>query len=94
MLDYYWQAFSTLDRFIWLVGSVLGLLHLGSLVYYLYRHWWRLVPVARFYEWRIMLLNFTEVLPLLGLLGTVIALLNTFYVSVGTQEKVYRTLDK
>jgi hypothetical protein len=81
MLEYYWQAFGPLDTFIWVFGGILFLLHFGSLVLYVYRYWWRLHPIAieNFDTWRATLLSFTEVLPLLGLLGTVIALLNTFY---------------
>lgn len=79
MLEYYWQAFGPLDRFIWLVGVLLVLFHIGSLGWYVYRHWWRLHPIENFDTWRATLLSFAEILPLLGLLGTVIALLNTFY---------------
>lgn len=83
MLEYYWRAFGPLDRLIWLVGIFLAVLHIVGLAYFIYRHWWRLAPTPRSEGFRIILLSFTELLPLLGLLGTVIALLNTFYVFGG-----------
>jgi hypothetical protein len=79
MLEYYWQAFGPLDTVIWFIGISLTAAHLISLLWYLHRHWWRLHPIENFDTFRATLLSFTEVLPLLGLLGTVIALLNTFY---------------
>lgn len=78
-LQYYWQAFTPLDQFIWGLAIILVVFHIITLFYYIYRNYWKLDPLAQVERWRIMLLSFTEILPLLGLLGTVIALLNTFY---------------
>lgn len=78
MWDAYWQTVRTsdLDWFILFIGSVLGVFHLGGL--YLRYEGKHVAFVQGLDRYRTFLLLLTEILPVLGLLGTVFSLMYTF----------------